>query len=128
MFADVRLVSTHLMILDKILIRLSEGRRVAYAVVVICVVLFLVSRSAKWYSCPLVYCFGVLISQLLRSGVESGLLSWFFARDGPQIWVVVLQGVETNPSNIHFVPTDIRFYLASRYHANSLRMFTVRRY
>ncbi len=48
-------------------------------------VLIGVSRSAKWFSCLLLYCQGVLISQLLRSEVGSGLLYWYLARDGPQI-------------------------------------------
>ncbi len=37
-----------------------------------------------------------------------------------------LQWVETNPSNIRFFPTDICFYLALRYYANSLRMSVYR--
>jgi hypothetical protein len=32
---------------------------------------FRVSRSDKWFICPVVYCQGVLISQLLRSEVGS---------------------------------------------------------
>jgi hypothetical protein len=34
--------------------------------------------------------------------------------------------VETNPSNICFLPTDISFYLASWYYANSLQMSVYR--
>jgi hypothetical protein len=34
----------------------------------------------------------------------------------------LLPWVETNPSNIRFFPTDIRFYLAPWYYANGLRM------
>ncbi len=34
--------------------------------------------------------------------------------------------VETNPSNICFLPTDISFYLASWYYANSLPMSVYR--
>jgi hypothetical protein len=43
------------------------GMCAAYVVVVVQVALFRVSRSAKWFHCPLVYCQGVLISQMLRS-------------------------------------------------------------
>jgi hypothetical protein len=55
-------------------------------VAVVRVVLFRVSRYAKWFSCPLVYCQGALISNCL--GLRKGkdyLLSLCFARDGPQI-------------------------------------------
>ncbi len=48
------------------------GEVCCLVVVVVCVVLFRVSRSAKWFSSALVYCQGALISQLLRSEVGSG--------------------------------------------------------
>jgi hypothetical protein len=57
--------------------------------------------------------------QAVSVGIQVSILLNFslFVAD-----VEVKQWVETNPSNICFLPTDIHFYIASWYYASSLQM------